>query len=1470
MRTLAAHRVGVITAFLILVATMAAGALMATDRTAHAAPASTLNYQARLKTSSGALPPDGYYNLQFKLHTAANDGTAVWTESYTAGSRIRVANGYVSVQLGSLAPFSSASPAIDWSQEMWLTMNVGGMNPTTPVWDGEMSPRLKLTSVPYAFKAEQAKTLQTTDGTNTSTLGWETQTASRSILLPDEDVAGGNIVCLRASVACGFAPATGGTGYIQNGTEAQPAPANFNIDGTGQASTLNATTSLQLNGADINTAGTLSNVAYLNQVTTFKATTDSTAAFRVQNAAGTSTVLNVDTAGGVVGVGTAPTNETFTAPPELQPDVLPTSVVRPTSFSPDSQYLAIGSGGTTRIYVYKRVGDTFAKLATPAGADLPTGDVLGTAWSPDGQYLSAAHANSPYVTTYKRSGDTFTKLANPTGGLPTGTARGAAWSPDGHYLTVAHFVAPYVTVYRRDGDSLTKLANSIATGDLPTGNGYSTAWSPNGNYMSVGQLASPYLVVYKRIGERFVRLATPSDVPPVGAGYVPGMEWSPDGAHIVLSLYLVNTNPSMWIYKLSDDTLSKLPDPTGIDSSVAGQFDVAYSPDGSRLATVGDGAMGRLTILARSGDTYSLSQYVTEANTDTGRGVTWSPDGQYVVQTYLSASPALRIFKVGSGSHGDLAVHGNTNVAGQVVAQSLVAPTLASDGATFGSLVATSSTVQNKVVADTLTVGASLTLGASDVAPGMLQLGVSSSVSDPATGSNGMMYYNSSMGALRCYIGGAWGSCVAGAPENAFADGGNSFGGTAILGTSDPEDFTLVANSNTVANFTATGNIVFTPSSELAVKNASDATVLGVNTTTNEVDINADTAVNGQLTTAGGLSVAGSTTISSTLDVAGVTAITDDLTVQNSGGDNALNVNSMTGVVTIGQQNAMNWGGAMTDVTTAVGEQPADGSRSVAWSPDNQYLAVGSRTTAPYLSIYKRVGDALTKLPDSNIPDLPPNVSWGVAWSPDGTYLSVAHNTTPRLSIYKRSGDTFARLASPAPADLPANNSYNTDWSPDGKYVAFTLQNSVTNLVIYKRSGDTFTKLTTPTMVAGNGQGVKFSGDGTYLTMTTNTSPYLAIYKHSGDTFTLMTSAVDTLPTGVAWGISWSGDGTYMAIAHYEFPNVTVYKRSGDTFSKLPDGNFGGALPGAHGVSVAFSNSGRYLVVGTTWVPWLTMYERDGDTFTAVSVPNPPDSQPLSLAFSGDNDYLAVAVADSPSDQHLRMYRAGGGGAPPGELVVGGTITADSLQLGNPASASLSGAKLVVTLAEIQTTLRLGSATNGISFNDAATGSSGNKLRLYGNARNAKTIALTPEYAGSSLNATGVGSMTSGYDNAARKNYYRWTTAEASAQVRDVVVRYRLPADWSEWSSATPICIEGYQSSSTATATMTIKDGGGAADVSTVAIDPSSDATWGNLCFTLDGAYEAGDTISIRIAMTAQSSSVFMIGRLTMSYLSAF
>lgn len=97
-----------------------------------------MSYQGVLKNSAGSLL-SGTYSMQFKIYSASTGGSALWTETQ---SSISVSSGRFSVQLGSVTPLG-----LDFSQDYWLSIKVGS--------DAEMTPRIRLTSVGYAYRAQE-------------------------------------------------------------------------------------------------------------------------------------------------------------------------------------------------------------------------------------------------------------------------------------------------------------------------------------------------------------------------------------------------------------------------------------------------------------------------------------------------------------------------------------------------------------------------------------------------------------------------------------------------------------------------------------------------------------------------------------------------------------------------------------------------------------------------------------------------------------------------------------------------------------------------------------------------------------------------------------------------------------------------------------------------------------------------------------------------------------------------------------------------------------------------------------------------------------------------------------------------------------------------------------------------------------------------------------------------------------------
>jgi hypothetical protein len=102
-----------------------------------------INYQGMLTKSDGKTPvDDGNYNLTFKIYGSLAGTDSLWREYHP---NVPVTNGLFNIILGSITTLNLA-----FNTDYWLGIRVGS--------DPELSPRIRLTSVGYAYRAVNADT----------------------------------------------------------------------------------------------------------------------------------------------------------------------------------------------------------------------------------------------------------------------------------------------------------------------------------------------------------------------------------------------------------------------------------------------------------------------------------------------------------------------------------------------------------------------------------------------------------------------------------------------------------------------------------------------------------------------------------------------------------------------------------------------------------------------------------------------------------------------------------------------------------------------------------------------------------------------------------------------------------------------------------------------------------------------------------------------------------------------------------------------------------------------------------------------------------------------------------------------------------------------------------------------------------------------------------------------------------------
>jgi len=98
----------------------------------------SIRFQGRLMDSADVIL-DGEFEMTFRLYDLENGGIPAWEETR---NNLNIERGLLDVELGSVIPIDIA-----FDRQYWLGIEVES--------DGEMAPRFKMTSVPYALYSEE-------------------------------------------------------------------------------------------------------------------------------------------------------------------------------------------------------------------------------------------------------------------------------------------------------------------------------------------------------------------------------------------------------------------------------------------------------------------------------------------------------------------------------------------------------------------------------------------------------------------------------------------------------------------------------------------------------------------------------------------------------------------------------------------------------------------------------------------------------------------------------------------------------------------------------------------------------------------------------------------------------------------------------------------------------------------------------------------------------------------------------------------------------------------------------------------------------------------------------------------------------------------------------------------------------------------------------------------------------------------
>lgn len=796
------------------------------------------------------------------------------------------------------------------------------------------------------------------------------------------------------------------------------------------------------------------------------------------------------------------------------------------SFSPNNAYLAVVNNMADKgIYIYKREGDSFTKLADPA--TIPGGGAVSVGWSQSSTYLAVGTNVAPYIFVYKRSDDTFTKLAD----LPaTATTRidGVGFSSDDTYLGLTQTLATPLAFYKRSDDSFTLLPTptpmptqhstridfrkgdkpenlSFVTGDTaaPRFNIYtlkpstdvftrianpSTAipqypismrFSNDNKYLAMGVMTqlSYNLYVYKVHGTKFTKVADLIDEPDwYFSGRIEDIAWSPDDKYLTVVQADIDGFP-MHTFKRTGDVFVEMavPSPSNYQAGANAGYSVDYSSDGKLLAT-GMGAVNNptnlytspLAIYERSGDVLNILPPPADIQFQNHFSVRFSPDGNYIaagIQSFSTSPRCVRIYKRSGKGFTDLSTVDNAASANC----SAISVSWSPEGDHLAAVTSVSPYIAIfKRSDDTFT-----------------RLPDVSSIPGLPSGRWNLIDYS----ADGQYLG--------------------------YVATTDPKIVIYKRSDDTYTKVTDPVNLSTNAPWAIAFTNPPPVVK------TDLLLCNDNSGHMGK----------------DLLYPYSVDYDTDTFTP-------SIPPNTIFSTATV--------------------------PYGAVYSPDNKYVAL----LAGGLQILKEINGVLTLLPP---PASVPMQATGAAFSSDGTYLTVASSSPAGIYVYKRSGDTFTRLADPTPAI--AGTPYGIDFGADDEYMAVSTTDNAVGLYIYKRTGDTFTGITTPaSLLSSIKPALDISNNGNYLAITSWNAPYLMIYRRNGNVFTKLPDPA-IMPTGMSFAVKFSNDDSFLAVMQQSTANV-IYARTGDTFTKLA-----AAVPnsgtGFTAASYSWSENDTYLATTT-------------------------------------------------------------------------------------------------------------------------------------------------------------------------------------------------------------------------------------------------------------------------------------------------
>ena len=337
--------------------------------------------------------------------------------------------------------------------------------------------------------------------------------------------------------------------------------------------------------------------------------------------------------------------------------------------------------------------------------------------------------------------------------------------------------------------------------------------------------------------------------------------------------------------------------------------------------------------------------------------------------------------------------------------------------------------------------------------------------------------------------------------------------------------------------------------------------------------------------------------------------------------------------------------GTLSTIISVTGEEINTLINSVNWSPDGNYVAIGTASvTGDELRVYafNRSTEGLIQVAGE---DIGTTIN-EVAWSPDQSYIAIGAASGDELLVYSfdRTNNSLIQVAG-VDFGLQVNS---VSWAPDELYLAVGADSGTNEFRVYSfdRVSNSLMQVDEVDTGIGSVQSVDWSPDGQYIAIGAgnNAGDELRIYDFNRSTNTLTQVAEGFGQVGATVNsVNWSSDGQYIAVgvSSLAVNELRVYRfERGNNSLTLVAFEEGGTTV----LSVNWSLDGQYIAVGLSGlaVNELRVYRFDRGTNTLTQVPDAFDevgTNVNSVDWSPDGQYLVVGLFTNSGDE-IRVYSA--------------------------------------------------------------------------------------------------------------------------------------------------------------------------------------------------------------------------------------